>query len=120
MPESIKTRVKKTVYFDGIKSKPSLKSYKSGNLAETVENISDQSISNYLEPVAGSSLSAEDPCHNAHTQDYSELLEILKEAEAELQDNLIKKQASQEQVKNVNVQNRSEKSTAFQQFSERI
>ncbi len=30
MPESIKTRVKKTVYFDGIKSKPSLKSYKSG------------------------------------------------------------------------------------------
>jgi hypothetical protein len=38
-------------------------------LAETVENLSDQSISNYLEPVAGPSLSAEDPCHNAHTQD---------------------------------------------------
>jgi hypothetical protein len=26
MPESTKTKVKKTVYFDGIKSKPSLKS----------------------------------------------------------------------------------------------
>ncbi|EFX66125.1 hypothetical protein DAPPUDRAFT_116662 [Daphnia pulex] len=92
MPESTKTRVIKTTYIDGIKSKPSLKSYKSGNLAETVENISDQSISNYLEPVAGPSLSAEDPCHNAHTQDSdSELLKILQEAEAELQDNLIKK-----------------------------
>ncbi|KZS03151.1 Uncharacterized protein APZ42_034200, partial [Daphnia magna] len=30
------------------------------NLAEAVENLSDQSISNYLEPVAGPSLSADD------------------------------------------------------------
>ena len=30
MPESAKTRVIKTTYIDGIKSKPSLKSYKSG------------------------------------------------------------------------------------------
>ncbi|KAK4024213.1 hypothetical protein OUZ56_009600 [Daphnia magna] len=99
MSESTKTRVIKTTYIDGIKSKPSLKSNKSGNLAEAVENLSYQSISNYLEPVAGPSLSAEDPCHNAQTQDCdSELLKILQEAEAELQDNLIKKhQATQEQ-----------------------
>ncbi|KZS02409.1 Uncharacterized protein APZ42_000564, partial [Daphnia magna] len=55
-----KTRVIKTTYIDGNKSKPSLKSNKSGNLAEAVNNLSDQSISNYLEPVAGLSLSAED------------------------------------------------------------
>ncbi|KAK4021769.1 hypothetical protein OUZ56_003678 [Daphnia magna] len=60
MSESTKTRVIKTTYIDGNKSKPSLKSNKSGNLAEAVNNLSDQSISNYLEPVAGLSLSAED------------------------------------------------------------